>query len=67
MRVYGLWSRLVDPYSEPELIELFILPADAEAAKAGLIGKRTNPRVHSSAWSDDEDFPDLYVKAIEVR
>jgi hypothetical protein len=57
-RVYGLWSRLVPSCSELELIELFLLKEEAEAAKAGLI---------SSAWSDDEDFPDLYIKGMEVR
>ena len=67
MRVWALWSSRVDPYSAHELIALFTYRYDADAVKAGLIGKpRCRDRLFG-VWVDDEDFPDLYVRPLEVR
>lgn len=73
MKVWALWSSRVDPYSAHDLIELFTYRYDAEAVKAGLIGKPRVPLPVRGAdhlfgvWADDEDFPDLYVRPIEVH
>jgi len=66
MRVWALWSSRVDPYSAHELVDLFTYRSDADAVKAGLIGK---PRYRGSLvlWGDDEDFPDLYVRPLDVH
>jgi hypothetical protein len=66
VKVWALWSSRVDVGSEHELIQVFTYRADADAVKAGLIGK---PRYRDMRlpWEDDEDFPDLYVRPIEVR
>lgn len=67
MKVWALWSSRVDPYSAHELVELFVLREDAEAAKEGLIGKpRFQPDLFG-VWEDDEDFPDLYVRPLDLR
>lgn len=63
---WALWSSRVEMYSEPDLIEVFAKKETAEAARVGLIGK---PRYRGSGvlWEDDEDFPDLYVRPLEIR
>lgn len=64
--VWALWSSRVEMYSSHELIEVFADQETAEAARVGLIGK---PRYRGSGvlWEDDEDFPDLYVRTLEIR
>lgn len=66
MKVWALWSSRVDPYSAPDLVEVFADEATAERVRAELIGK---PHSHGMRWpwEDDEDFPDLYVRPLEVR
>lgn len=66
MRIWALWSSRTEMYSEPELLDLFVLQEEADAVKAGLIGK---PRYRGMRlpWGDDEDFPDLYVRPLELR
>ena len=65
MKVWALWSARVDMYSQPELIELFADPETAETARVNLIGKQSR-RDAPWAWQDDEDFPDLYVREVEI-
>lgn len=69
MKAWGLYSSRVDPYSSHDLVELFADEATAETARANLIGKP----IHRDAWldrwvwEDDEDFPDLLVRPLEIR
>jgi hypothetical protein len=67
MRAWALWSSRVDPYSAHELVELFAQQEVAEAVRAGLIGKPRYPGTRVLAWEDDEDFPDLYIRSVEIR
>lgn len=67
MNVWALWSACVDTYSAHELIALFADQAVAEAVRDGLIGKPRYRGMHLVLWQDDEDFPDLYVRPLEVR
>lgn len=68
MKVWALWSSRVDPYSEHELVAVFAQEATAEAVKAGLIGLPTVPGYGMRLlWKDDEDFPDLYVRPVDLR
>lgn len=66
MKVWALWSSRVDTYSAHELIDLFTSGEVAERVRDALIGK---PRYRDLGlpWEDDEDFPDLYVRPIEVH
>jgi hypothetical protein len=64
--IWALWSSRVDPYSEPELMQLFRYRYDADLVKSGLIGKPRH-RHMQALWEDDEDFPDLYVRPVELH
>lgn len=66
MKVWGLFSSRVDTYSSHDLLDLFTQQAVAEAVRDGLTGMPVQPGL-SSVWEDDEDFPDLYVRPMEVR
>lgn len=67
MKVWALWSSRVDPYSAHDLVELFADEETAARVRAELIG-RLRARDHLfGVWVDDEDFPDLYVRPIEVH
>jgi hypothetical protein len=65
--IWALWSSRVDPYSEPELIQLFRYRYDADLVKSGLIGKPRKRDHLFGVWQDDEDFPDLYVRPVELH
>jgi len=67
VKVWALWSSRVDPYSNHELIDLFTSPEVAEQVRDGLIGKLMYPDLGFLRWKDDEDFPDLYVRPLEIR
>jgi hypothetical protein len=67
VKIWGLWSSRVDMYSEPELLGLFADRADAERTKAGLIGHPKARGLLYPVWEDDEDFPDLYVREMELH
>jgi hypothetical protein len=63
-----LWSSRVDPYSAHELVELFAEHEVAEVVRAGLIGKPRYPGTRLLVWEDDdEEFPDLYIRSVEIR
>jgi hypothetical protein len=67
-RVWALWSARVEMYSEPELVALFATEAVAHAVRDGLIGKPREPNSRLyGVWVDDEDFPDLYVRPVEIH
>jgi hypothetical protein len=65
-KVWALWSSRVDPYSEHELVGLFAAEDVAETVRANLIGKPRNRDYLFGRWADDEDFPDLYVRPLDV-
>jgi len=66
VKIWALWSARVDPYSAHDLIALFADGATAERVRAELIG-RPRERDHLlGVWVDDEDFPDLYVRPLDV-
>jgi hypothetical protein len=67
MRVWALWSSRVEMYAPHELIEVFADEGAAEAVRTGLIGKPRERGMLALTWGDDEDFPDLYVRPLEVR
>jgi hypothetical protein len=68
VKAWALWSARVDMYSEPELIEVFTCRADADAVRDALVGKQRDAISRLfGVWGDDEDFPDLYVRPIEIR
>jgi hypothetical protein len=67
MKVWALWSSRVNPYSAHELIDLFVLQEEAERVKAELIGKPSHQGLSGLLWGDDEDFPDLYVRPLDLR
>lgn len=69
MRAWALWSSRVDPYSPHELVELFADQDAAEQVRHGLIGKpvHRDAWLHRWVWEDDQDFPDLYVRPLEIR
>lgn len=67
--VWGLYSSVVD-YGRHELVEIFAREKDAAAARDGLIGKPIHnwPGGPSkNVWEDDEGFPDLYVRPLDLR
>ena len=68
--VWGLYSSVVDYGSGHELVEIFAREEAAAAARDGLIGKPiynwpSGPG--KNVWKDDEDFPDLYVRPLDLR
>lgn len=67
MKVWALWSSRVDPYSSHELIDLFTSQEVAEQVRAELVGKLRYPTLSYLVWEDDEDFPDLYVRPLDLR
>ena len=67
MKIWGLYSARVDPYHAPELIEAFADQEVAETVRANLIGKQARRDMHGWVWEDDEDFPDLLVRGLELR
>lgn len=67
MRAWGLYSTRVDYGCSHELVELFADEAIAEMVKAHLFGKLRYPGMSWLTWADDEDFPDLYVRPLEIR
>lgn len=72
MKAWGLYTSLhVDPYHRHELVEVFADEATADQAREGLIGKPVDRTWAAHEWclrwKDDEDFPDLYVRPIELR
>lgn len=66
VKVWALWSSRVDTYSAHELIGLFAEQETAEQVRDALVGKPRS-RDLGLPWEDDEDFPDLYVRPLEIR
>lgn len=66
MKVWGLYSARVDPYHAYELIEVFADQETAEAVRDNLFNKQAG-RQYGWSWEDDEDFPDLLVRPLEIR
>jgi hypothetical protein len=71
VKIWALWSSRVDPYAGWDLIELFVLHEDAEAVRAGLIGKQADQRGGAYLWHQDPDgvelFDDLHVRSLDLR
>lgn len=73
MKAWGLYSARVDPYQSHDLLDVFTDQEVAETVRVNLIGKPVDPHRPRSldawptVWDDDEDFPDLYVRPLEVR
>lgn len=69
MHAWALWSTRVDMYSRWELVEIFLDEETANRVRAELIGKPSAPGVSRTGllWNDDDDFPDLCVRSIELR
>ena len=67
MKIWALWSSRVDPYSNHELMQLFTSQEVAEQVRAELVGKLMYPTLGYLIWQDDEDFPDLYVRPVELH
>lgn len=66
MKVWALYSRRVEFFSEHELIDLFASEEEANSVRSMLAGYLAY-RSGSGKWEDDEDFPDLYVRPVELR
>lgn len=54
-------------YSHPELIAVFAGEATANTVRDALFGLPVGYRMPGLLWEDDEDFPDLYVRPLEVH
>lgn len=67
VKVWGLYSSQVGTCSPHELLEVFAEQADAEACRDGLLGNRVSRLVVNWVWEDDEDFPDLYVRPLDLH
>lgn len=73
MKIWALYSSRVGTYDPHEMIEAFADQETAEIVRANLIGLPVDPRrprafdPWPSCWEDDEDFPDLYVRALDLR
>jgi hypothetical protein len=66
VKAWGLFSSRVDLYHPHDLLELFTDEADARAVRDALIGLPVD-RGLSPIWEDDDEFPDLYVRPLELR
>lgn len=67
MRAWALWARGFGAYDPPELIEVFDDRDTAEMVRDLLFGLRRSRTVQNWLWEDDTEFPDLYVRPVEIR
>lgn len=65
-RAWALYKAPAGAYEPPELLEVFADQAVAEAVRDNLFGRQRS-RYLRHGWQDDEDFPDLYVRPVEIR